>query len=490
MENDDIKYVYIDGQPIDFILYNKIKIKEWSEAMNEAYKQMEEIICMADNGEEGNIKITIAQCNRLIFNARDLVDKCLREYESMYDYVEAYKEVQKELADKEIQEYIKAATVTEKSWIRKADVIMNKAAREHDLIMNGIDETEVLIKMGERGFSKEKLEEYINGFDIPHFKDKISFLKKHMKFEREEMGAITIKNATDLNKMHTYDSEKMKSICTAYFELVCENIISASHKNGLEESVKKMMELKDKIEVMMCSIGLSFSESYMNSKLELLRTTYAYEEYKIRQKEERERERERIREEEKAQREYERERQTAEKDEATARRKIEETQRKLAEEKGNQKKYEELQARIAELNEALQIAIQRQERAISMAQQTKHGFVYVISNIGSFGENIFKIGLTRRLDPTERIDELSNASVPFPFDIHAMIESENAPALEAALHQAFSAQKINKMNWRKEFFNVSLEEIEKAVKKSGIDATFIKDASAQQYRDSLFYEKL
>ncbi len=107
------------------------------------------------------------------------------------------------------------------------------------------------------------------------------------------------------------------------------------------------------------------------------------------------------------------------------------------------------------------------ERAISRAQLTKSGHVYVVSNIGSFGENVYKIGLTRRLDPDDRIRELGDASVPFPFDVHAMIYAENAPDLEQTLHHAFDSRRVNLVNMRKEFFAVSLSEIAKAAQDHG-----------------------
>lgn len=113
------------------------------------------------------------------------------------------------------------------------------------------------------------------------------------------------------------------------------------------------------------------------------------------------------------------------------------------------------------------------------------GYVYIISNIGSFGENIYKIGMTRRLEPMDRVDELGDASVPFAFDVHAMIFSDDAPALEAALHRAFDNKKVNMINTRREFFHVTLEEIEEVVKKN-FDKTveFTKIPNAEQYRES------
>ena len=116
----------------------------------------------------------------------------------------------------------------------------------------------------------------------------------------------------------------------------------------------------------------------------------------------------------------------------------------------------------------------------------KAGYVYVISNIGAFGENVYKIGMTRRLEPQDRIDELGSASVPFKFDVHAMIFSDDAPKLESAIHRAFEDEKINVVNGRKEFFKVRLEDVE-AVVKANYDKSvdFLKIPEAQQYRESL-----
>ena len=113
------------------------------------------------------------------------------------------------------------------------------------------------------------------------------------------------------------------------------------------------------------------------------------------------------------------------------------------------------------------------------------GYVYVISNIGSFGEGIYKIGMTRRLEPEERIHELSDASVPFNFDIHAMIFTEDAPALENTLHKAFEDKKVNMINQRREFFNVTLNEIKEVVKNNfDKSVEFIDIAPAEQYRET------
>jgi hypothetical protein len=124
-----------------------------------------------------------------------------------------------------------------------------------------------------------------------------------------------------------------------------------------------------------------------------------------------------------------------------------------------------------------------------MAQQTKTGHVYVISNVGSFGTDVLKIGLTRRLEPLDRIRELGDASVPFEFDVHAMILSDDAPALEHALHRHFIASQVNKVNPRKEFFRVSLKTIREEIEKLGIQASWTMAAGATEYKQSQAIEK-
>jgi hypothetical protein len=143
------------------------------------------------------------------------------------------------------------------------------------------------------------------------------------------------------------------------------------------------------------------------------------------------------------------------------------------------------QNRIIELEKALAAAHAETERARAMAELTKSGYVYIISNIGSFGENVVKIGLTRRLDPDDRVRELGDASVPFSFDTHAMIYSSEAPALEAMLHRKFADRRINTSNFRKEFFRVNLDEVEAAVKELAPTAAFFKDREAQQWHETI-----
>lgn len=137
-----------------------------------------------------------------------------------------------------------------------------------------------------------------------------------------------------------------------------------------------------------------------------------------------------------------------------------------------------LQSRLAEAEAAKQ-------RTKAQAELTKSGHIYVISNVGAFGENVYKIGMTRRLEPHDRIRELGDASVPFHFDVHMMISCDNAPALENALHKALHKHRLNRVNLRKEFFRVDIESIRKIAESHHGEVRYVADAEALEYRQSV-----
>ncbi|MBP6865798.1 MAG: DUF4041 domain-containing protein [Candidatus Didemnitutus sp.] len=222
--------------------------------------------------------------------------------------------------------------------------------------------------------------------------------------------------------------------------------------------------------------------AYLDARLEELKWAVATYELRQREREEQRRIKEQIREEERARREYERAIREAQDEEAKLQRAL--AKAKSEAEQATAQQRQKLEEEIALLTQKLVEAEEKNQRALSMAQQTKKGNVYIISNIGSFGEQVFKIGMTRRLEPMDRIWELSDASVPFDFDVHALIPCDDAPALEGALHDAFSDHRINKINQRKEFFRVPLEQIREIVASRGIEASFTLLAEAQEYRET------
>ena len=228
---------------------------------------------------------------------------------------------------------------------------------------------------------------------------------------------------------------------------------------------------------------ITVAKEYYDLKLQELRLEFELEEKLYQEKEEQRKIREQIREEEKAQREIEKARKEAEEDEERNEKALQKAKAEIKKSKG--KKLELLTEKIKRLEENLQKAHELKERAISRAQFTKSGHVYIISNIGSFGDTVYKIGMTRRLEPTDRIEELGDASVPFDFDVHGLIYSENAPELKNILQKKLDSKRVNLVNRRAEFFNTTIDEIEALVNELNLKIQLTKMAEAKEYRETL-----
>lgn len=241
-------------------------------------------------------------------------------------------------------------------------------------------------------------------------------------------------------------------------------VIAAEGSKSIEPTVKKFIG----------EIDYFFQEA--------VKIEYEYYVQKERAKEEQRAIREQMRQEAEERRELERQRKQIEKEESKYADQI--TQLTAQMEQADDVKNRALQARIEELQRQLK-AVEEQKDKITQLQNGKAGNVYVISNIGSFGENVFKVGMTRRLEPMERVNELGSASVPFPFDVHSMIFSDDAVGLETKLHHILNNQRVNKVNLRKEFFRVPLDDLQKLVEEIEPTAEFKRTVLAEQYRQSL-----
>ncbi|MXX88674.1 MAG: DUF4041 domain-containing protein [Boseongicola sp. SB0677_bin_26] len=259
------------------------------------------------------------------------------------------------------------------------------------------------------------------------------------------------------------------------FNNECEAAIANTRWNNVNAMEKRILNAAKQVDKANESMNLCISEQYVGLKLDELHATHEYRERLKIEKEERA---------DLARAEREEKRLLAE---ADAAKREEERYQKLLDKARSEASVDE--GRIAELEAALAEAHATSERARAMAEMTKSGYVYIISNIGSFGEDVVKIGLTRRLEPEDRVKELGDASVPFGFDTHAMIYSDEAPALESALHKEFAGRRVNASNMRKEFFRVSLEDVEEAVKRLAPSARFFADREAQEWHETLSRRK-
>lgn len=279
----------------------------------------------------------------------------------------------------------------------------------------------------------------------------------------------------------------MQKLLLRAFNAECDSAIEHVKFNNIETCEKRIDTAAKTISNLGKIMGLSISGPYYMCKYSELHLTYEYQLKKQEEKEAQKEARARMREEAKLAKELEEARKNIEKEQkhyTNALKKLNEQIFINGETSELLAKKEEISSHLNQLEGSLKAVDYR-------AANQKAGYVYVISNIGAFGEGVYKIGMTRRLDPMDRIDELGDASVPFNFDVHAMIFTDDAPGLEAALHRAFADRKLNFVNTRREFFRVSLDEIKDVIKKN-FDQTveFVDIAPAEQYRQSLLLSKV
>lgn len=265
------------------------------------------------------------------------------------------------------------------------------------------------------------------------------------------------------------------------FNTECDETIGKVKYTNFDASLNRIYKSAETISKLGTIMNISITQRYLDAKIKELRLAFEYQQKKQEEREAAKAAREEQREQAKIQRELEEQQNKIEKEQThyqTAYEKIMSQLEQKPDDLDLLNKKSELESKLSDIDKALSDIDYRQANM-------KAGYVYVISNIGAFGENVYKIGMTRRLDPQERVDELGDASVPFRFDVHAMIFSDDAPALEAALHHAFEDRKLNMVNLRREFFNVTLDEIKKVVQEN-YDKTveFIDVPDAEQYRIS------
>lgn len=330
------------------------------------------------------------------------------------------------------------------------------------------------------------------GLYEPHFdfSDSETFKTNIREVRSQQKAMISAKNATICPTDWEVDGSRSKGqtminrqkrLTLRAFNNECEAAIANARWNNIVAMEKRVRNAANAIDKANASMNLSISSGYIDLKLKELQLTHEYRERLKIEKDERAESSRTAREEKKLLAEAK----AAEKEEQKYQTLLDAAKK----EAGTNNSNTELLRRIKELETALSEAHATGERARSMAEMTKSGYVYVISNIGSFGEDVVKIGMTRRVDPDDRVRELGDASVPFRFDTHAMIYSDDAPKLELELHKEFSDRRINAANMRKEFFSVKLDEIEQAVGQLAPDADFFRDREAQEWHETLARRK-
>lgn len=315
------------------------------------------------------------------------------------------------------------------------------------------------------------------------YKNKLEELYYEQKKKIKDNSALICKAPNQSDRLVKKLIKNLSKLALNYFNNECRVIINKVKWNNANQIIERIYKIYENVnEILEFPAEMEITKEYRDLKIKELQLTYEYE---LKKKDEKEREalfRETMKEEEKRRKEIEEAKRQTEFETNLYEKALKEIELKLQTAHETEKiRFEE---EIEELKKKLE-QCKENERKISEAEKgVKNGHIYVISNIGSFGKDIYKIGMTRRLEPEERVDELGNASVPFKFDIHAMIKSDNAPELEYRLHKAFENKRVNRVNLRKEFFNVSLDEIAQEVHKYNANIMFVKEPEALEFRES------
>lgn len=384
------------------------------------------------------------------------------------EYIDSMLERKKATADSDLNEYLQSLVNNKKDLELEIKLLNNNIEKLKE---------EKKLLTSELPIIHYDFSDY-DGLTSQQCKNELALLKNKTKDLISSDTAITGDTSSKSGKSNAKQIIRL-------FNAECDNVLMNLTVGKIDSSRSKITKSFETINKMFSVDNVELSDKVLKNKLEELNLVYTYT---IKEKQEKELQKaikEQMIEEEKARREIEAAKKKVEKDEMQFNREIKKllayTQKTTndAEKQLYIDKIKELEDKLKELEEVKKNVELREANATA-------GYVYVISNIGSFGDDIYKIGMTRRLEPMDRVKELSSASVPFEFDVHAMIFSDNAPELENTLHERFRNNSVNKVNYRKEFFNVSLSEIENIVKSEfNNTAEFTLIPQATEYRETM-----
>ncbi len=402
---------------------------------------------------------------------------------------EQLQQTQKQLTEKQekLHEIENKYNITDELASRKQE--LNKLNKE---ILEKRKQAEILddtINMQEYGI----YEPQYNFTKSEEYKEKLKEIRlKQKDMVKEKRAALCTQEWTidgDKRKGQAFTNQNLRQAIYT-FNIECDQIIAKTKPTNITKQKEKILKVYNRINKMNERNAIHINKKYLDLKYEELQLAIEYEMKKQEEKEILQEAREREKEERKLQKELERREKQIQKQKIKLQRELEEAQRKAEEEAKNEEEKQALKDKIKALEQQIAKQDEDQKDIENKRLRTGAGFVYIISNIGSFGEGIYKIGVTRRDEPEARVNELSNASVPFKYDVNAFIFSEQAFDLETELHQKYDKQRVNKVNNRKEFFKLSEEDIKNIVKKNKDNTyNFTLQSEALEYYETLQMEK-
>ena len=489
---------------IPFILIKVSRINKFMRNLIEQNAKNMNVILDKDNLiSEQNTKLTNNEHE--IQTLKELVSPDVKKIQELHDTISALTKELHDLEDTKQQKIDEITKETDRLFnertikLEDLEFKLKEKTEEYNHLKFQIEQQNEEIEKNSNELIELRDEVLLQSFSLyepqydfiysEEYKDRLDDIREDQKDLIRNHNAVLCRCNNLTLDGSVYRGEKVtnniEKLFLRAFNSECEYIISKVKYNNFDTCLKRMKKSADTIDKLGRILKISFNYEYLKLKEQELRLALEYKQMKQKEKEEQKELRARMREEARIQRELDAERKKVEKEKQHYLQAFKEVKKQFtectdaAQKEALEEKLSNMQDRMSEIDKNLADIDYRE------ANQ-KVGYVYVISNIGSFGENIYKIGMTRRLNPQERVDELGNASVPFNFDVHAMIFSKDAPALETALHHAFDDKKVNMVNKRREFFHVTLNDIEKVVKENfdgSVD--FIRTAAAEQYRETL-----
>lgn len=453
-------------------LHSELKSLERFKVITDAELKAKEIIDQAQFESKSNLEKSELKLKEVDVKANEILSEA--------------KKLAQEIRSKSEQQFSESSQNALK-LIKDAEVEAKKIAGDAYEAMKKVDSLEKTSKA-----LKNIIEGYGDQYMIPvislidHLAEDYSHTDagEELKKAREKMRQmIKSKTAGDCDYVENNRKEIAIDFVLDAFNGKVDTIMASVKEDNYGTLSQK---IKDAYQTVNAN-GIAFrnariTETYLQARLDELKLACTVQALKERDREEQRRIKEQLREEEKAVKEYERALKEAQKEEESVAKAMDKIRKDM--ESANEQKKQFYEEKLKDLELKLKEAEEKNKRAQSMAELTKSGHVYIISNVGSFGENVLKIGMTRRLEPLDRIYELGDASVPFEFDVHAMIYSEDAPALEKELHRKFAESQVNKVNPRKEFFRSEIAKIKSEVEQMGIKSHWTMTAEAREFRES------
>lgn len=484
-------YGVLIGAPLVLIgayfVYKTLKETEKSDdelqQRQEELANIDEKLAKMEADKEAEIKQKLSDKQKELANIQEKLDEM--EAQRTAEVEEKLKTRKDELAnlDEEYDTKRKKKEESLNNELKRTENDLSKAKEELRNIRKDLVRAEDDLEMQEYGLYEPRYN-FIHAVDYKERLDAVRAQQKQMiKDKTAAVGNTTWTMKGSEAQGRAFVNANIKQILRSFNNETTVLISKVKHSN-IDNIDNRIRKTYTSLNNLYKREDVQITKGYLNLKLDELHIAYEYEVKKEEEKEALREAREREKEEKKLQKELEKERKKFERENETINSEIEEVKAKMAQAAAEEKA--KLEAEIAKLQEALDKNNEEVRKINEWKEKPGAGYVYIISNIGSFGEDVFKIGVTRRDNPEDRIRELSNASVPFKFDTHVFIFSKNAYDLESQLHERFNDRRVNKMNMRKEFFRISIDDVKQIVEENkGQVHSFVEHPDAEEYYDTL-----